>query len=270
MGIKNAKGNVIVVMGAHTEYPSDFILSAITCLERTDADVVGGPVDTIPGADTLMARAISLATSHPFGVGNSKFRTSTREGYVDTVPFGAYRREVFNKVGLFNERLVRNQDNEFSSRVIKSGGKIYFTPKLTANYYSQATLKGLLQQAFKTGMWNVLTVTVNPQAFQLRHFVPFAFVTTLIGLLLLAPLQSWAKFALYGLLLLYGIAAIISTISIWLKERTFSAVFLPLIFPAYHISYGLGTWGGLFKIVLSRTVNLDKLLAKDESSSGTT
>lgn len=180
IGIKSARGNVIIIMGAHSEYPPHFISTAVTYLEKTYADVVGGSVNTLPGADSIIAEAISLATSHPFGVGNSKFRTSKKEGYVDTVPFGAYRREVFNKVGFFNEELERNQDNELSNRVIKAGGKIYFTPKLTANYYNQSTLAGLLRQAFKTGMWNAITVLISYDALKLRHFTPFVFVTVLI------------------------------------------------------------------------------------------
>lgn len=269
VGIRNARGEIIIRMDAHAEYPPHYVATAVKYLRETEADVVGGPIITKVSTKTCVARGIALATAHPFGVGNSKFRTSRKEGYVDTVPFGAYKREVFLEVGLFNEQLERNQDNELNSRIIEHGGKIYSTPELTAIYYNQATLAGLIRQAMRTGMWNVFTVLANQSAFKLRHFVPFAFVTGAMGLLFMVLIQSWAKSILYGLLGLYGIAAIVSTTSIWVKERNFSALFLLLIFPTYHISYGLGTWAGIWKVLLSKMLKSSRGHATDENSTDT-
>ena len=250
-GIRSAKGEVIVMMSAHAEYPQTYISTCIEYLDRTDADVVGGPVITLPGADTLTAKSIALATSHPFGVGNSKFRTSIRNGYVDTVPFGAYRCDVFKKVGFFDERLVRSQDNELSSRIIDSGGKIYLTPKLTAYYYNQQTIGGLLKQALKTGMWNVVTIKINPNAFRWRHFVPFLFVTALLALGLLLPLHSGMRFTFLILTGLYMGAAVLSSIQIGIKEGRKYTLILPVVFFLYHICYGFGTWAGLLKMTIT-------------------
>lgn len=250
IGIKNAKGEVIIRMDAHSEYPAQYISTCIEYLDRTGADVVGGPVVTMPGTDTLISESIALVTSHPFGVGNSKFRTSTKEGYVDTVPFGAYRRDVFNKVGLFDERLARNQDNELSSRIITSGGKIYLIPGLTATYYNQVTLRGLLKQALRTGMWNVYTLKVNPEAFRWRHFIPFIFVTAFLGFGFLIPLHYLARFGFFLLIGLYGGIAGVSSIQICIKEGIKYLLVLPLVFFLYHVCYGLGTWGGLVKLLI--------------------
>jgi len=223
IGVEQSKGDVIIIMGAHAEYSSNFISKALDVLDKTGADVVGGPIRTMPGADTVFAKAIALATSHPLGVGNSKFRTSAKEGYVDTVPFGAYERNVFDKVGFFDERLPRNQDNEFHSRIIKAGGRIYLTPELTARYYNQSMISGLAKQAFKTGLWNVLTLKVNLAAFQLRHFVPFVFVTvimaSLIGSLFLPG------FAVIFLLIvgIYGVVAISSSLQLSFKNGLISS-----------------------------------------------
>lgn len=252
IGIKNARGEIIVRLDAHSTYPANYISTCVKYLESMPVDVVGGPVLTKPGANTLIARSIALATSHPFGVGNSRFRTSIQAGYVDTVPFGAYRREVFDKIGLFDEQLIRNQDNELSSRIIKNGGKIYFTPDMTAYYYNQATLGGLLKQASKTGMWNVLTIKINPAAFRWRHFIPFIFLTVLSVLGFLAPLHTGAQLAFLTLIGLYSCAAGASAFQIGLKSSMIYFVILPFIFFLYHVSYGLGTWVGLFRMVFTK------------------
>jgi len=250
-GSENAKGAFIAIMSAHSEYPPNYLVTAIEYLRKTRADVVGGPVTTKPAADTLIARSIALATSHPFGVGNSSFRTSSGEGYVDTVPFGIYRRDVFSKVGLFDERLVRNQDNELSARIIKSGGKIYLTPQLTAYYYNQATVSGLLKQALKTGMWNVVTLKVNLDAFRWRHFIPFVFVTAFLGLGFLTWLHSGMHLAFLVLVGLYGGVAIVSSLQIGFKNGMKYAPLLPMVFFLYHTCYGLGTWAGLLRVAIA-------------------
>jgi len=251
IGIKNSKGEVIIRMDAHSEYPPQYVSTCLEYLSRVEADVVGGPIVTRPGADTVIARSIALATSCPFGVGNSRFRTSTTEGYVDTVPFGAYKRDVFRKVGLFDERLARNQDNEMSCRIINSGGKIYLTPELMAYYYNQATISGLLRQALRTGVWNVITLKINPAAFCWRHFIPFVFVTVLLVLGFLASLHSGTRVAFFALVGLYCAAAGTSSLYIGLKEGIRYTWILPLLFFLYHFCYGLGTWAGLLKIVFT-------------------
>lgn len=247
-GIRNAAGNVIIVMGAHAQYPRHYISACVECLKRTGADAVGGPILTRPAADTLSAWAVALATSHPFGVGNSKFRTSGREGFVDTVPFGAYRREVFRSVGLFDERLARNQDNDLSSRIRRSGGRIYLAPELAVCYYNQATLGGLLRQAVKTGSWNAITFAANPFALQARHYAAFGFVTALLVLGILGTVNSIAQAAFLGLLGLYAAAALLASLEIAVKRSWKHAWVLPLIFFLYHVCYGLGTWRGLLKV----------------------
>jgi glycosyltransferase involved in cell wall biosynthesis len=264
IGIKNTRGEVIIRMDAHSEYPSHFISTCIECLDRTGADVVGGPVVTKPGAETLIARSIALATSHPFGVGNSKFRTSTKEGYVDTVPFGAYRRDVFDKVGLFDERLERNQDNEFSSRIVKNSGKIYFTPVLATSYYNQSTLKGLLKQALRTGFWNLATININIAAFRWRHFIPFIFVTVLVLTGFLAVKYSLSQYAFLFLFVLYAGIAIICSLQIALREGMRYVCILPWVFFLYHVFYGLGTWVGLLKMTILGGISNDSKPGKEK------
>jgi glycosyltransferase involved in cell wall biosynthesis len=249
LGIENAKGEIIVRMDAHSAYPASYISAGIECLSRTNADLVGGPVITRPGGNTLVAAGIALATSHRFGVGNSQFRTSLTEGFVDTVPFGVYRRAVFDRIGLFDERLVRNQDNELNSRIVGSGGRIFLSPRLAAEYFNQATLRGFLRQAWRAGMWNVVTIRINSSAFRWRHFVPFFFVTALLALALSAPFGWWPKVLLLALSVTYFSGAIAAALESALRKGFKGAAILPGLFFLYHVAYGLGTWAGLLKLM---------------------
>jgi len=122
--IKQSKGEFILRMDAHTKFPKNYISKCIQYIQEYKVDNVGGVIVTLPGNNTLSAKAIALAMSSTFGVGNSYFRTGVKEPrMVDTVPFGCYRREIFNKIGLFDEDMVRSQDAEFNLRLIKSGGE---------------------------------------------------------------------------------------------------------------------------------------------------
>lgn len=248
-GIRSARGEIIIRMDAHSEYPRSFVTESVRILEETGAAVVGGPVETVPGAPTLVARAIALATAHPFGVGNSAFRTASRDGFVDTVPFGTYRRPLFDEIGFFDERLPRNQDNELTSRVISSGRKIFLSQRLRVRYFNQATLGGLLRQAFRTGMWNIMTVRISPSALRLRHFIPAAFALFAI-LSCIIPFVSPALLRYAApLWMLYGLCSITS--SLWLAARNDwqSIAVLPWLFPIYHLAYGTGTLLGLLRLM---------------------
>jgi cellulose synthase/poly-beta-1,6-N-acetylglucosamine synthase-like glycosyltransferase len=251
LGIKASSGALIVRLDAHSEYPPNYIAGCVEWLRQTGADVVGGAIETVPNGDGVVSRAVALVTSHRFGVGNSSFRTATLGGYVDTVPFGMYRRDVFERVGLFDERLVRNQDNELSSRIVKAGGRIYLVPDLRVRYFNQSTIRGLLRQAFTTGSWNVVTVRINRSAFRWRHFAPMVFFTGLVGLALgglrYAP-AAWVAAVVFGG---YLLAAAIASADIGWRARFAWAWLLPPIFMSYHMAYAAGTWAGL----LSQTVD---------------
>lgn len=146
-----------------------------------DADNVGGVAET--KANGFVGNCIAKMLSSRFGVGNSEFRTNGKSGYVDTVPFGAFRREVFSKYGGYDERLVRNQDNEMNYRIRKNGGKIYLADDIHLSYYCRDSIKGISDMAKKNGMWNVITMKLCPGAMGIRHFVPLVFVLSIIGLL---------------------------------------------------------------------------------------
>ena len=187
IGIKKSKGAIIIILGAHSFVETDFIRKNEEILTRIGADCVGGPIISI--GETFRAKGISLAMSSIFGVGDALFRYAEKEGYVDTVAFGGYRREVFEKIGLFDEELTRNQDDEFNYRLRKAGGKIFITPQIKSYYYSSSNLAKLWKQYFQYGVWKIRVLQKHPRMMRLRQFVPGVFVLRVIMALEYCSLQ---------------------------------------------------------------------------------
>jgi glycosyltransferase involved in cell wall biosynthesis len=245
IGLAHSCGSVIVVAGAHTTYPSDYLENCLACLEKTGADVVGGPMITRPKKPGFVPRICAALLSNPFGVGNSHFRTSLKEGFVDTVPYGAYRREILDRSGHFNENLVRGQDRELHVRIRRAGGRIYQSVALRTFYHPAGTLNALLKKAFQNGFWNVHTVRENPNAMTVKHFVPGAFVLAL--LLLLGLSWFFPKFAVLfaGIALVYSVAAWYFSGHSQRQPDMSVRLMMPVFAFLFHVSYGLGTIAGL-------------------------
>lgn len=242
--IRASRGKYIVRMDAHTQYPADYIASCVRELDRGVADVVGGRLITNPGADTLTAKAIALMTQHRFGVGNSAFRVDSEAREVDTVPFGAFRRDVFERVGLFRECLVRHQDFEMNARIRAAGGKILLNPSIRPTYYNVPTFKKFMRQAYLNGVWLGRSWVRFPVCFCLRHAVPLAFVCSLLIPLLASLLMPKALLVTLSILVIYLTGAIVSSIHIALKNGWAYLALLPALFFSYHFVYGLSTiWG---------------------------
>jgi len=244
LGIQAASGNIIIIAGAHTVYPADFVENCVLWLDKTGADVVGGPVETVIDGDYFGARLVMAILSSPFGVGNSKFRTSSEEGFVDTVPFGAFRREVFDRVGMYNERLVRNQDNELNARIRKAGGKIYQTPALTTHYHPVKTFWGLLKYAVKTSRWHVFTLRENKYSMGWRHIAPAAFLMLLFVLLVASLVSPYAPALLAVMLGVYILVGAYFSFRSNTRRNLAIAFVLPLGALCFHIAYGVGTLFG--------------------------
>ena len=204
LGIREAKGEYVVILGAHAEYPPNYLSTCIEELQRTKADVVGGTLKTKPGADTTMAEAIALLSQHPFGVGGSGFRIGWGDRYVDTVPYPAYIKNLFARVGFYNESLVRHQDFELNSRIRASGGRIFLSSKLQNTYYNVPTLYELARQAFRNGLWLGRAWIRCPVSFSWRHAVPAIFVSAILGLAVLAPFLPLLRYLGGFVLLLYA------------------------------------------------------------------
>jgi len=246
-GIRIARGQYILRMDGHAEYATDYVSKCVDYLEKTRADNVGGPAVTCPGDDTLMARTIAAVTRNKLVVGGSAFRTSNKPQYCDTAIFGAWRRDLFEKVGLFNEVLARGEDNEFNSRILSAGGRIFMSPAIRIRYFNQATLRGLLRQAYGNGVWHVLTIVANPRSFKLRYFAPFGFVMWWLVFGLLTALDGGFAWALLAAAVPYAIMLAAVAVQVGRNAGWAEGLFSPFVVLPYHLAYGLGTLVGLFR-----------------------
>ena len=243
MAISVAKGEYIIRFDAHSTFPPDYIEKCVECLEKTGADNVGGWIET--KADGFIGKAIAKILSSRFGVGGSSFRTQKQSGFVDTVPFGAFKRIVFDNLGLFNEELLRSEDNDINARIIENGGKVYLSEDIHSVYYCRDSVLGLLKQGIQNGNALFRTMKVNTKAMSLRHFIPFFFFLSLLVL----PVASLFFPFIWNLLLFELCLYLLIDLyfSFIKKERKLGLVTIWL-YPLFHFTYGMGSFFGLLGI----------------------
>lgn len=250
--IRQARGDIIVRIDGHALVPPDYVSTCVHWLHETGADCVGGAVESV--GQGYIGQAIALAMSSPFGVGGSGFRVAApdaRPTLTDTVPFGAYRRQVFQRIGGFDEKMVRHQDYQFCYRLRQSGGKIYLLPHLRAAYYVRATLSSLRRQYWQYGIWKGRFLRAHPHSLRLRHLAPPLFVAALIFTLLLAILSTQFVPLLAIILGAYSLFILAALIYAVRRGHARHALLLPIILPILHLSWGLGVWLGLIQPPLS-------------------
>lgn len=247
-GISVAKGQIIMRIDAHTFYEPNYCSAIVKKLQELNADNVGCMCRTDVLNKTPKTLAIREVLSNKFGVGNSAFRTGI-DGVkeVDTVPFGCWPKYVFDKYGLYDTRLVRNQDIEFSKRIINGGGKIYIIPDTFCTYLARETFSALAKNNFGNGKWNILTVfyTKQMKSLSLRHFVPLIFLLSVIIPLLLSLI--WLPLGIISISSLLAYITLLSAVSIKASiEKNLNFFYLLSSFFVLHISYG---WGSLVGIL---------------------
>jgi len=245
IGIKNATGNVIVRVDGHAVIEKDYLRKCVKYLKSTKAECVGGVIESIN--ETFIGKAIALAMSSLFGVGNARFRTSGKEGYVDCLAFGAYRRELFDNIGCFDEEFVRCQDDEFNYRLRKFGYKIFLTPKIKSRYYPRSNLKKLWRQYFQYGFWKIRVLQKHFTTMQPRQFVPAVFVASLITTGVLGAFSKNILWVFLSIISIYSIVCFSVSLRISLKNSFKYFAILPVIFLILHASYGLGFLWGLVR-----------------------
>jgi len=251
IGIKEAKGEYIIRLDAHASYPTDYFSKLIYWHKDLDADNVGGIWITDVINKNTYSNAIKKILSNKFGVGSAKFRIGIENiEEVDTVPFGCYKKEAFNKYGLYDERLVRNQDIELNKRIINSGGKIYLLPNVSCTYYARENFTDLARNNFANGKWNILTAyfTKTVKSLSLRHFIPLIFVLSLILPIIFSifiPIVWWIS-----PISLASYLALVIIISIKLNSKETSLLYLIMGFLILHLSYGLGSLVGIFSSIV--------------------
>lgn len=247
-----SKGDIIMRLDAHASYQPNYFSALVNALKKYNADNVGSVCKTDVLNRTSKSLVIKEVLAHPLGVGNSSFRTGITEAKeVDTVPFGCWRRTVFDKYGKYDERLVRNQDIELNKRIINGGGKIVIIPDTYCTYYARETFSKLAKNNYGNGKWNILTVFYTKQlkSLSLRHFIPMLFVLSLIVPALLSLV--WMPFIYVAALSLVCYLSVITLISLKLAiNKHLNFFYLVATFFVLHISYGLGSLCGIGSVLI--------------------
>jgi len=253
IGIHHARGDVVIRMDAHCHYPANYISVLVGWLDRSGADNVGGVWRTLPGADTPVARAIAAALSHPFGVGNAHFRLGiTEPKWVDTVPFGCYRKSVFGRIGLFDEELIRNQDDEFNQRLLRNGGRILLVPDATIDYFARDSFGKLARMYYQYGYFKPLAAKKAGSVGTLRQAIPATFVLFLIVTLLLSLWKPSWGFAFLAVASVYMSGVIVSGFTTVKAIGIGAAALTACAFPVIHFSYALGSLRGMLRLLFRR------------------
>lgn len=244
-GLAEARGDVIVRVDGHCALPRDYLRRCEELLSETGADCVGGMIESLPSGDGVVARAIALAMASRFGTG-AGFRVGAAEpGPVDTLAFGAYRREVFDRIGTFDEELVRNQDDELNLRLTRTGGVIWMDPSLRSRYWTRADLRSLWRQYFQYGVFKVRVAQKHRGVASWRHLAPLALVLALGGGTGLALLmrRRWPLLLVAGPYAGATLAAAVVTG----RDDPPTVVVLPACFACLQLSYGTGWLAGLWR-----------------------
>lgn len=243
MAIQASRGDVIVRFDAHAVFPPDYIEKCVKWLDKAEADNVGGWVET--KAEGYAGKAIAKILSSKFGVGGSSFRTEQKSGYVDTVPFGAFRRSVFDRIGLFNEELLRSEDNDINARIIESGGRVFLSEEIHSVCYCRDSISGLLQQAVQNGNALFRTIRINPKAMSIRHFIPFLFFLSLI---ILPTVSVFIPFVRNLVWFELGLYLSIDFCFSFVKKKRYLGFVTFWLYPLFHIVYGFGSFLGLLGV----------------------
>lgn len=243
--IQASQGEIIVRLDAHSKPEPDYVARSVTAIVEGHGQNVGGVWDIQPSRENWIARSIAAAAGHPIGVGDARYRYSGQAAYVDTVPFGAFKRELLDQVGMFDETLLTNEDYEFNTRIRQAGGKVWFDPQIRSVYYARENLNALARQYWRYGYWKVQMLRRYPNTIRWRQALPPLFVLTLIGLTLLAPFLSLAVWSLVGIISLYTAILVCVGVYLALQRKTAGfAVGVPLAIACMHFSWGTGfLWG---------------------------
>lgn len=247
LGIEASATDVVIILGAHAEIAPDFVARNVAHL-KTDERIgcAGGIIQNVYENET--AEVIGRAMSSPFGVGNARFRTGGKKGFVDTVAFGAYRREALNEIGLFDLDLVRNQDDELNYRLTKAGWKIFFDPEIKSEYYVRSSFAKLFKQYKQYGYWKVYVNKKHNAVTSVRQLIPFLFVAYMALALVLAFVPSIGLSPAVLGAFLWFLAGITATILVKTRSAKYTGVLFTFLI--LHVSYGIGYGQGIWQFLI--------------------
>jgi glycosyltransferase involved in cell wall biosynthesis len=249
IGITQARGELVLVAGAHSYYASDYVKICLHELDKNKVAGCSGKTVTEAANSSVSACLSAWVVGHRFGTSPNSFR-NMKEGYANTLPRAIYRKDALIDVGMYDETLFRNQDNDLNQRLIAGNYKLFYTWKTHSIYYAKDSVLSLLKFSFNNGRWAILTLRKNRQSMYLHHFIPLLFVTVLIVLF---------SFGLAGKILGFNLALFILAVHMSLGlyfslflyrvEKNVLVLFLPPIFLLFHLSYGLGSLSSIFKLI---------------------
>lgn len=258
IGIKESTGDIIMRIDAHSTYPKNYISLLVKMLYDLKADNIGVCCKTLPSQNTITSISIAIASSHIFGVGNSKFRIGIKDIVeTDTVPFGCYRRSVFDKIGYFDDELIRNQDDEFNGRLKKNGGKIFLIPDIEITYFARNSISKMFMMYYQYGLFKPLVNKKLGSPTTIRQLIPVLFVFFIFGGVLLSIYSHFILITLIIILSIYILISFYFSFEKAYEKKNINLIFyMPLIFFLIHISYGIGYWVGMYNILFKKKFNV--------------
>lgn len=258
-GVEASKGEVVMRIDGHCVYPTNYVSELVHYLYELEADNVGGVWNTQPAKETAICQAIALSSSHPFGVGGSMHKIGASEIMeTDTVPFGCYKREVFEKAGLFDTELVRNQDDEFNGRLLNKGGKIFLIPQVIINYTARDSLKKMRHMYYQYGLYKPLVNKKLGSPATTRQFFPLLFLLGLVVGGLLSLFSLWIRYVYVAVLLLYLLVGlVVGAMGAIRTHKPVITLLMPWVFFNIHVSYGYGYLKGIFKVMSGKTIHVE-------------
>jgi succinoglycan biosynthesis protein ExoA len=253
--IEAAQGTYIVRMDAHSLPNCNYIQNSIKGLKSGLGENIGGIWEIQPGSSTWVAKSIAIAASHPIGAGDARYRIGGVAQEVDTVPFGAFHRDLIKKIGMFDETLLTNEDYEFNARIRQSGGRIWLDPSISSIYYARSTLSELAKQYWRYGYWKAKMLRKHPKTLRWRQILPPLFVLALISLGILSLAWNLARWLFAFIVILYTIVILGIGIQMSLKHSRLSLIIgIPLATATIHFSWGMAfLWGLIAKYKVKET-----------------
>ena len=237
--IEAAHGEIIIRLDAHSVPYSDYVANCVSALEQGQGDNVGGVWEIQPQGDSWQAQSIASAAAHPLGVGDARYRYTDQAQYVETVPFGAFYRQLIDKIGKFDESLLTNEDYEFNTRIRLSGGKIWLDPAIRSIYYARASFAELVQQYWRYGYWKVRMLRRYPKTIRWRQALPPLFVLSLLVLALLSIVLPFARWIIVLELASYFLILFLVGLRLGIKQGKVSLIFgVPLAIACMHLAWG--------------------------------
>ncbi len=249
IGFKVSNAKYVLMMGAHTIVEKDFLFQNIELHNNHDVPCTGGVVIAI--GEGNKSKAISLAFNSPFGAGNAKYWYGTKEEFVETLAFGLYKKEVIEKVGYIDERIIRGQDWELNYRITKEYGNFLFSPKIKSYYFARTNYLNLWKRQFEAGFWKIFIIKKHPDSLLLRHLIPMMFSFGLVMSIILYLLFKWAL-PLYLIIVSYLILNVSFSIIKSLKGKFLNWPKLSWAFMLIHLGYGFGAMVGLINLALGK------------------